>query len=75
MDYKNLSVCFTPAFFHVFGVKCDKAYNSKRQKRTFSSQKSGKDFEDTAVRFSCFSSCFLHLFSEFLLVSRYTLLK
>ena len=51
MDYKNLSVCFTPAFFHVFGVKCDKSYSSKRQKRTFNIQKSEKDFEDTTVRF------------------------
>jgi len=53
MDYKNLSVCFTPAFFHVFGVKCDKSYSSKRQKRTFNIQKSEKDFEDTTAAHQC----------------------
>lgn len=49
MDYKNLSVCFTPAFFHIFGMKHDKTSNAKRPKRTFNSQKSEKDLEDTVV--------------------------
>lgn len=49
MDYKNLSVCFTPAFFHVFGFKSDKIQSAKRLKRSFNSQKSEKDLEDTSV--------------------------
>ena len=54
MDYKNLSVCFTPAFFHIFSMKYDKAQNAKRRKRTFNSQKSEKDLEDTTVRMQYF---------------------
>ena len=46
MDHRNLSVCFAPAFFHIFGTKDDKANNAKRLRRTFSSVKSEKDFED-----------------------------
>ena len=56
MDYKNLSVCFTPAFFHIFGVKYDKLQSAKRRKRNFNTPKSEKDFEDTIVRFQNIAS-------------------
>ncbi|XP_065058049.1 stAR-related lipid transfer protein 13-like isoform X1 [Rhopilema esculentum] len=53
MDHRNLSVCFAPAFFHIFGTKDDKGNNAKRLRRTFSSVKSEKDFEDIKATQQC----------------------
>eukprot|EP00794_Sanderia_malayensis_P006972 gene6972-7757_t len=53
MDHKNLAVCFTPALFHIFGIKLDKNQNPRKLKRSFNSGKSEKDLDDTMAAQQC----------------------